>query len=75
MACVGGLLHVMMPLSTMDPAKADRNAFLFVDTWFPRLLVECFKNGQRETRVAGEPTPKAEKRTTSFKSERKISSY
>ena len=56
-ACVGGLLHVMLPLSTIDPAKADRNPFMFVDTGFPRLLIECFKDGAQkqrlEVRVAG----------------------
>ncbi len=56
-ACVGGLLHVMLPLSTIDPAKAGRNPFMFVDTGFPRLLIECFKDGAQkkrlEVRVAG----------------------
>lgn len=56
-ACVGGLLHVMLPLSDIDPEKADRNPFMFVDTGFPRLLVECFKTGAQkqrlEIRVAG----------------------
>ncbi len=57
LACVGGLLHVMLPLSTIDPVKAGRNPFMFVDTGFPRLLVECFKRGAQkqrlEIRVAG----------------------
>jgi len=56
-ACVGGLLHVMLPLSTIDPVKADRNPFMFVDTGFPKLLIECFKTGAQkerlEIRVAG----------------------
>ena len=56
-ACVGGLLHVMLPLSTIDLVKADRNPFMFVDTGFPRLLIECFKDGAQkqrlEVRVAG----------------------
>jgi chemotaxis protein CheD len=56
-ACVGGLLHVMLPLSTINPVKADRNPFMFVDTGFRRLLIECFKNGAQkqrlEIRVAG----------------------
>ena len=57
LVCVGGLLHVMLPLSTIDPEKADRNPFKFVDTGFPKLLMECFKNGAQkqrlEIRVAG----------------------
>ena len=56
-ACVGGLLHVMLPLSIIDPEKADRNPFMFVDTGFPKLLTECFKTGAQkerlEIRVAG----------------------
>jgi chemotaxis protein CheD len=47
----------MLPLSTIDPVKADRNPFMFVDTGFPRLLIECFKTGAQkqrlEIRVAG----------------------
>ena len=56
-ACVGGMLHVMMPLSAIDPAKAQRNPFMFVDTGFPELLTECFNAGAQkhrlEIRVAG----------------------
>jgi chemotaxis protein CheD len=56
-ACVGGLLHVMLPFSAIDPVKAERNPFMFVDTGLPELLIECFKTGatrQRlEIRVAG----------------------
>jgi chemotaxis protein CheD len=50
-ACVGGLLHVMLPLSTLDPVKADRNPFMFVDTGFPSLLIECFKTGAQKQRL------------------------
>jgi chemotaxis protein CheD len=50
-ACVGGLLHVMLPLSTIDPEKADRNPFMFVDTGFPKLLIECFKTGAQKERL------------------------
>ncbi len=59
-ACVGGLLHVMLPLSTIDPEKADRNPLMFVDTGFPKFLMECFKRGAQkrriEIRVAGGST-------------------
>ncbi len=54
---VGGLLHVMLPLSTIDPEKANRNPLMFVDTGLPKLFTECFKNGAQkqrmEIRVAG----------------------
>ena len=56
-ASVGGMLHVMLPLSTIDPVKAERNPFMFVDTGFPALLAECFETGAQrqslEVRVAG----------------------
>ena len=51
LACVGGLLHVMLPLSTIDPEKADKNPFMFIDTGFPRLLIECFKAGAKKQRL------------------------
>ena len=50
-ACVGGLLHVMLPLSAIDPEKANRNPFMFVDTGFPKLLIECFKTGAQKQRL------------------------
>ena len=56
-ACVGGLLHVMLPLSAIDLEKAERNPLMFVDTGFPKLLIECIKagaqKGRLEIRVAG----------------------
>lgn len=35
---VGGLLHAMLPDSTIDQAKASSNPAMFVDTGFPVLL-------------------------------------
>ena len=35
---VGGLLHAMLPDSTIDPAKAQANPGKFVDTGMPALL-------------------------------------
>ncbi len=32
---VGGLLHVMLPLSTIDPKKGKENPYMFVDTGVP----------------------------------------
>lgn len=51
MACVGGLLHVMLPLSAIDPAKAERNPLMFVDTGFPKLLLQCLKTGAQKHRL------------------------
>ena len=50
-ACVGGLLHVMLPLSTIDPEKAARNPFMFVDTGVPKLFIECYKAGAKKERL------------------------
>ncbi len=51
MACVGGLLHVMLPLSAIDPVKAERNPLMFVDTGFPKLLLQCLKTGAQKHRL------------------------
>jgi chemotaxis protein CheD len=37
-ARVAGLLHYQLPTSTMDPAKADNNPFMFADTGMNALL-------------------------------------
>lgn len=50
-AKVGGLLHVMLPLSTIDPAKAKENPCMFVDTGVPRLFIECYKAGAKKERL------------------------
>jgi len=50
-AGVGGLLHVMLPLSTINPAKAEENPYMFIDTGVPRLFIECYKAGARKERL------------------------
>ena len=50
-ARVGGLLHIMLPLSTIDPAKAAENPFMFVDTGVPRLFIDCYKLGAKKERL------------------------
>jgi chemotaxis protein CheD len=50
-AGVGGLLHVMMPLSKINPEKADRNPYFFVDTGVPRFLDELFERGVSKRRM------------------------
>jgi chemotaxis protein CheD len=50
-AGVGGLLHVMLPLSTIDSAKAAANPYMFVDTGVPKLFLECYKLGAQKNRV------------------------
>lgn len=52
-AKVGGLIHSMLPLSKIDPDKANRCPCMFVDTGVPALLQELFDRGaQRKTLVA-----------------------
>ena len=50
-SAVGGMLHVMLPLSTIDPAKASANPYMFVDTGVPRLFIDCYKAGARKERL------------------------
>ena len=50
-AGVGGLLHVMLPLSEIDPEKAMRNPCLFVDTGVPELFRACYRAGAAKERL------------------------
>ena len=50
-AGVGGLLHVMLPLSEIDPEKAMRNPCLFVDTGVPELFRACYRAGAKKERM------------------------
>lgn len=50
-AHVGGMLHVMLPLSTIDPSKAAENPSMFVDTGVPRLFLSCYKAGAQKQRL------------------------
>ena len=51
-ACVGGLLHIMLPESSLDPAKAERNPFLFADTGIPLLFRTAYSLGADKKRLA-----------------------
>ncbi len=50
-ACVGGMLHVMLPLSTIAPLKAKANPYMFIDTGVPRLFIKCYKAGAKKERL------------------------
>lgn len=50
-ARVGGLLHIMLPDSNLDPAKAQENPFMFADTGIPRLFRECYGLGAQKHRM------------------------
>lgn len=50
-ARVGGMLHVMMPTSTINLEKAQLRPAMFVDTGVPRLFQECYAAGARKERM------------------------
>jgi chemotaxis protein CheD len=47
-ACVGGILHYMLPLSTVDAAKAADNPYMFGDTGIPAFFQEAYKLGAKK---------------------------
>jgi len=49
---VGGLLHFMLPESIIDPAKADKNPYMFCDTGIPVLFKEAYKLGAQKRRMS-----------------------
>ena len=44
-ASVGGMLHVMLPLSRINPEKARSNPFMFVDTGVPHFFRGLYAAG------------------------------
>ena len=50
-ACVGGILHAMLPLSTIDLPKAAENPFMFIDTGVPKLFHACYKAGAQRKKL------------------------
>jgi chemotaxis protein CheD len=48
---VGGLLHVMLPSGALDPDRARRNPFMFVDTGVPELFRACYRAGAARERM------------------------
>jgi chemotaxis protein CheD len=50
-AGVGGMLHVMLPLSEIDHEKARVNPALFVDTGVPALFRACYRLGAVKSRM------------------------
>jgi chemotaxis protein CheD len=46
-AAVGGILHVMMPLSNTNPDKARANPYMFVDTGVPAFFRQAYAIGKR----------------------------
>ena len=48
---VGGLLHAMLPLSKINPAKAETNPYMFVDTGVPALFTTLYEIGGQKSRM------------------------
>ncbi len=48
---VGGLLHIMLPDSSLDPRKAQANPYMFADTGLPALLRAMALEGAVERRL------------------------
>lgn len=44
-ANVGGILHYMLPLSSLDPVKARNNPFMFGDTGIPEFFQRAYRAG------------------------------
>jgi chemotaxis protein CheD len=50
-AGVAGLLHVMLPTSAVDAARAATSPAMFVDTGVPLLFKECYRRGAAKERL------------------------
>jgi len=50
-AGVGGILHVMMPKSSINPEKAEKNPFMFVDTGVPAFFRDLYAVGAVKPRL------------------------
>lgn len=48
---VGGMLHFMLPDSSLDPAKAQKNPYMFADTGIPLLFRGAYKLGAKKNRM------------------------
>ncbi len=48
---VGGMIHCMLPLSSVDPRKAQEKPFMFVDTGMVRFLGQLFDLGVSRSRA------------------------
>ena len=50
-AGVGGLLHLMLPESGIDRAKAESNPYMFADTGIPLLFRNAYEHGAEKRRL------------------------
>ena len=50
-AKTGGLLHYMLPDSTIDKTKAAKNPYMFADTGIPQLFKSSYQLGAKKNRM------------------------
>ncbi len=50
-ARVGGILHFMLPDSSLDPQKGQENPHMFADTGLPLLFRESYRLGAQKSRL------------------------
>lgn len=50
-ARAGGMLHYMLPDSSIDDVKARMRPFMFADTGIPRLFKESYTLGAKKSRI------------------------
>ena len=50
-ARVGGVLHYMLPESSLDREKARKNPYMFADTGIPALFKAAYKLGAKKQRM------------------------
>jgi chemotaxis protein CheD len=48
---LGGILHVMLPHSNLNPERAQKNPFVFVDTGVPSFFEALFAGGAKKHRL------------------------
>jgi chemotaxis protein CheD len=48
---VGGLLHIMLPESSLDKEKASANPYMFADTGIPLLFHQAYGAGAQKSRL------------------------
>ncbi len=50
-ACVGGILHYMLPTGTLDAEKARKSPLMFGDIGIPAFFQEAYRLGARKDRM------------------------
>ncbi len=50
-ARVGGILHYMLPESSIDKGKAEQRPYMFADSGIPRLFKSAYKMGAAKQRM------------------------